>query len=173
MAEIRILITGRKAVLDKLSKLERRIDDWEPVLSKSANAYYSHVSRIFQTEGASVGTPWKALAPLSLKRRAKVRGLGGAEHPILNTYGQLRRAATTNAFTQAYGVTGAQHYRPKSLELIVVGDKVRNHKGFKNDRKGYNPVPARPFWPMRDQERDILYKPFVRWADDWLGGKGG
>jgi hypothetical protein len=167
---ITVTITGQHAVDAKFDKLKKGLDDWEPILSKSANKYYSHVQSIFVSEGGKGGVAkWAPLSPLREAKRERLVGKARKSHPILNTYGGLRAAATTNAFTQRTGVTGAQHYTPTSVTLLLEGDKVRNNFGFPNDKKGYDRVPKREFWPFSDIQRDIVFQPFERWADDWLG----
>lgn len=164
MVDPRITMTGDARVIAKLRNLAASLADAEPVLAKSADAYYSHVARVFDTEGSAGSGKWKDLSPMRIHERTKPGSLN-KPGPILDYYGQLRDAATSNEVVNEHGIVGGQRYSKTAVELHLSGDKVRNNDGFK---RGKFAVPAREFWPFDDAQQDIVFEPFEKWADSWL-----
>lgn len=155
-----VTVTGGQRVIDKLNRLGDTLSSTEAVLDKSADAYYAYVAQVFDTEGSG---HWAPLSPMRIRERTKPGSLN-KPRPILNYYGQLREAATSNEVVSLPGVTGGQKFTRHSVELTLKGDKVRNNDGF----KGKYTVPAREFWPFYDKEYDVVFRPFETWADVWL-----
>lgn len=167
MPNVTIRVDGLDRVQRRAAKMQESLSDFRPTLDKSADAFYAHVARIFDTEGSAGSGKWEPLSPKRLHERTKPGSLGKPA-PILDYYGNLREAATSNEVVNEYGVTGGQRFTNRSVELTLKGDKVRNNDGFK---RGKFDVPAREFWPFDSAQQDIVFEPFEKWANDWLFGR--
>jgi hypothetical protein len=80
-------------VVDRvLAGIDERAANLGPAWPAVVQAFQKIVARAFDTEGASTGAPWPALAA---RTQAERRRLGfGPAHPILERTGTLRRALT-------------------------------------------------------------------------------
>jgi hypothetical protein len=97
-----------------LDGMAGRMTDVSPAWPRVVEAFQLIVARAFDTEGASTGAPWHALARRTQMQRARL-GYPPA-HPILQRRGTLARALTTGE--GAYVRSG-----PTSLEYLLSGEK--------------------------------------------------
>lgn len=88
--------TGLPPILDKLAGLEARARDFSQPLALVAKLLEGTAVKAFETQGQSLGSPWRALAPATVTARTRRWGyyrrassVGGPSWPILVWSGRL------------------------------------------------------------------------------------
>lgn len=94
MINFRLTFEGEVILSRDLDGIAERATNLRPAWPAVIAYFRAMTARAFATEGASTGAKW---APLARSTQAERRRLHfGAEHPILERYGTLKRSLTTD-----------------------------------------------------------------------------
>jgi phage gpG-like protein len=149
---IRLVIEGEVVLSRELDGIEERLRDLSGAWPAIVSTFRGIVARAFATEGASTGQAWKPLAERTQRDRKKLHF--GAEHPILERYGMLRRSIATD---QGLGFTTMT---PTSLDI---GTKVKYFK-YHQSPKPRTKLPRRAMVLFTEQNRQDLVHPVRLWV---------
>lgn len=146
MLNVTFTVQGDVIVSRVLSGIEERTRNLAPAWPAVVKVFQQIVAKAFDTEGASTGAKWPALAASTQRDRAR-HGYGAA-HPILKRTGTLERALTI-------GQGAFASMTPTSLRYILGADA--DHFKFHQSKAPRRFLPRRaPVLLTADDRRDML-----------------
>lgn len=128
---------GTKRLQEKFSKLAFSVRDRRPLMKRIGVLLLNEVSKNFETESHE-GTPWKELAPLTIRRRRI--GLGAGSPKILQDTGTLKRSFVMQP-TRDTVVVGVPN------KTVIVDGKKLNLQYAEHHEEGKGNTPKRKMLP--------------------------
>lgn len=164
-AEATVSIQGLEPVVDRVAGIASRVRNARPAMEIIADALEGHVGGVFNTQGASIGKPWKPLRPSTVRARRTRSGYygrrvprgAGPSGPVLVWSQRLKRS---------FARGGVAHIRRVSDSKLEWGSGVR-YATFHQSTRARSRLPRRPMIEFRDdggfQRREIVFQPFRLW----------
>lgn len=87
-----------EGALGMLRRTERVLADGERLVEAAGEAMQLHAERVFETEGAATGRPWRRHSPATIRRHGPSR--------ILDRTGGLKRSYTRRSGMNRFDVAG-------------------------------------------------------------------
>lgn len=157
MVEVVLRINGAEKVQANLSHLARQIGDTKTANRAVAIQFYGWTQRNYNSDGSLVGG-WKALAPSTVKRKAKLR-----KEQMLVISGHLRASIVHEGKEQAptFGHSDGHFY---TGEIAGIGTEVDYGK---HHQEGTVRIPQRRFLPNEQEALEMgtrVYEFYVKKA---------
>jgi phage virion morphogenesis protein len=153
--DIRLREADYRRVIGRLNELSRDLGDLSPVMRDIAGFLHERTLEGFAAESAPDGTPWKPLAPATLREKRKagyadtiLQRTRNLRDSIHSTYDGRSAAVGTNEIYAAihqFGGEIEQSGRQQVLAFAARGGR------FTSRATG---IPARPFLGFRNEDGD-------------------
>lgn len=156
--KLTLSLQGLGGVQTSLAGLRRKVVDASPAFSKIDKSVTMMFKRQFDTEGAFGGTPWKPLAPATIKARAKPgRGRGGILRDFNTLWASLVNIGDPDGirlieplrYTRGTRVPYAQAHQEGKVgrRTTRTGKKVGSHGKNQTRKMTRTVLPRRPIIP--------------------------
>lgn len=151
---VTMTVNGGKATIAKLQAMKGRTKRVDPAWKEVGSHIAKQIRDQFRTRGATFGTPWKPLAPSTVKEKKRK---GYPRQPLVRTGAMKRGLVSRPLNVERYQGQMATFGTNSKIALFQHGGTKRN---------GRKHIPARPIMKMtpklRREIKAILKKHIVK-----------
>ena len=152
---ISFAIDGTEVLEERIAVIESRLNDASPGFQVAADVLEAHVAKTFETQGAHIGKPWRALAPST--QRARLRRTGYYQNPPT---GRPAILIWTTRMRRSFRRGSIAHIRRIGQHEMLWGSRDPRARFHQRPTKPGRP-PKRTIIGFRDaiQRREVIINP--------------